>query len=76
MISTLSLELEHQRERHAYYSGLHATKPSLAVTKWMEIYAERIKKLEKQITKLQNAEAKAGLRTELGAHHQGAKKSG
>ncbi len=74
--NALSFELNHQRAKLAFYTTLNLTKPSASVSKWIEIYEERVKKIEKQILKLQNAEAKAGLRTELGSLSRSSKKSG
>ncbi len=75
--NALSFELNHQRAKLDFYTTLNTTKPSPAVSTWIEIYSERVKKIEKQIARLQNAEAKAGLRTALGsASTSTAKKSG
>ncbi len=70
-------DLDHNRRRLDYYRQLktqHATAPSASsskkassapnpVDKWIEIYAERVRKLERQISK-------QGLRTEIVAAPQ------
>ncbi len=76
MNNSLQFELNDQRAKLAFYTTLNTTKPSATVAKWVEIYAERVKKIEKQIAKLQNAEAKMGLRTELSSTAGASKKSG
>jgi hypothetical protein len=52
-------DLEHNRKRLEYYTLLKARTPKApALGKWIEIYAERVRLLERQVNKL-------GLRTEL-----------
>ncbi len=56
MSTTLVLDLEHNRKRLHYYSQLKeqkaASKKAGALDKWIEIYEERVQKLERKATKL------------------------
>ena len=56
MSTTLVLDLEHNRKRLQYYSQLKeqkaASKKATALDKWIEIYEERVEKLERKATKL------------------------
>jgi DNA topoisomerase VI subunit B len=74
MSHTVMFDLEHNRKRLSYYSqqkekSMGDKKKSAALDKWIEIYAERVQKLERQVTKL-------GLKTQLAkapaAHAQSA----
>ncbi len=59
MNKTILFDLEHNRKRLDYYTHLRQkTAKDSALDKWIAIYSERVKKLEKQIDKL-------GLRTQL-----------
>lgn len=72
MSNAVVSELEHARERLSFYQGqqdrLLASAPSskkapklpVSLTKWIEIYSERVRKLERQVSRL-------GLRTEIAA---------
>ncbi|MGE0616399.1 MAG: hypothetical protein AB7P04_12235 [Bacteriovoracia bacterium] len=54
MSHSVIFELEHNRQRLNYYQQ-QKTKPqasSKALDKWIDIYSERVKKLERQATKL------------------------
>lgn len=56
MIALLQSDLELAKRKLAYYSELKAKNPSKKATpadRWIEIYDERVIKLEKQITKAQ-----------------------
>ncbi len=63
MSHTVMIDLELNRKRLSYYTQLkekHVADKKKAATfdKWIEIYAERVQKLERQVTKL-------GLKTQL-----------
>jgi hypothetical protein len=53
----ITVELEQNRQRLEYYSKLN--KKSAAVEKWIEIYSERVGKLERKMSR-------QGLKTKLG----------
>jgi hypothetical protein len=55
-------ELERNKKRLDYYLGLKSqiapSRKKLPVDKWIEIYAERVKKLERQAARVQAQAAK------------------
>ena len=63
MSHPVMIDLEHNRKRLSYYTQLKEKhiadkKKTATFDKWIEIYAERVQKLERQVTKL-------GLKTQL-----------
>lgn len=80
MIQASSFELEQNRLRLNYYTQLKAKTPkSKSLDKWIEIYSERVQKIERLLKKLERAAAAAaaapvaevaparpGLRTAIG----------
>lgn len=69
MEKTILFELEANRRKLNFYSQRReklGAAQTAVIDKWLEIYSERVKKLEKKATKL-------GLRTELGGETRAAK---
>ncbi len=61
MSSRVNIELEHNRKRLDYYTRLKEKSGNLSsVEKWIEIYSDRVRKLERQVQKLGH-----GLKTDL-----------
>jgi hypothetical protein len=63
MSKTILFDLEHNKKKLEYYQSLKAkagTEKSKIINKWIEIYSERVAKLDRQVTRL-------GLRTQLKA---------
>lgn len=73
MSPTITFELEQARERLAYYTHQFGKTKSPMIKKWVEIYDERVQKLERQLhqfnqkmLKIQsNTAGKQGLTTQL-----------
>jgi hypothetical protein len=63
MNKTILFELEHNKKKLEYYVALKArsgTERSKILNKWIEIYSERVQKLDRQASR-------AGLKTQLKA---------
>jgi len=61
MSRAILFDLEHNKSKLDYYQSLKArsgSEKSKILNKWIEIYSERVQKLERQVTRL-------GLRTQL-----------
>ena len=59
--TTIIFDIDHSRRRLTYYTELKARsgfEKSKAITKWIDIYAERVQKLERQASRI-------GLKTQL-----------
>jgi hypothetical protein len=46
-------ELENSRQRLAYYTQLKNVKGAKTVDKWIEIYSDRVSKMERQLKRLE-----------------------
>jgi len=55
MANSTQFELERTKSRLAYYKLQQEQKPSAIHKKWLEIYQERIRKLERQAQKQQQS---------------------
>ncbi len=85
MITLLQTDLEFAKRKLHYYNELKTKNPSKKATppdRWIEIYSERVQKLEKQIHKLQaqahaqahgDESAKPGLKTQVASAAASAK---
>lgn len=51
MATSTKLELEQQKLRLEYYKARAQQQPNHIHLKWVEIYTDRVKKLERQLTK-------------------------
>ena len=54
MGNSIKLELEKNKLRLEYYRSKSEQQPNHIHKKWIEIYADRVKKLERQLTKVQS----------------------
>jgi hypothetical protein len=50
----LEIEIERNRSRLEFFKSRHLEKPSRIHFKWIEIYEERVKRLERQFNKAKN----------------------
>jgi hypothetical protein len=73
MTTAVLLDLEHNRKRLSYYTSLKekSAKAVPAIQKWIEIYSERVTKLERQLQKAQ----KLGLKTQMPQQAPAAKRA-
>ena len=66
MSTTLALELEHNKKRLQYYTELKEKQISPKVmNKWIEVYSERVAKIERQLKKLQAQQEGPGLKVQI-----------
>jgi hypothetical protein len=55
MANSIKLDLEKNKLRLEFYKARNQQQPSPLHSKWVEIYSDRVKKLERQLTKAQRA---------------------
>lgn len=55
--NSIKLELNQNKLRLEYYKSRNDQKPNHIDKKWVEIYADRVKKLERQLLKAQSKAA-------------------
>lgn len=60
MATSIKLELQKNQLKLEYFKARHTQKPNELDKKWVEIYSDRVKKLERQLLK---AQAKAAVTT-------------
>lgn len=53
MANSIKLELQKNRLRLEFYKARSTQQPSQINAKWVEIYADRVKRLERQLQKSQ-----------------------
>jgi hypothetical protein len=54
MANSIRLELEKNKLRLEYYKVRNDQQPNQIHRKWVDIYADRVKRLERQLTKIQS----------------------
>ena len=55
MANSIKLELEKNKLRLDFYKARNQQQPSQIHAKWVEIYADRVKRLERQLSKVKRS---------------------
>ena len=58
MANSIRLELEKNKIRLEFYKARSEQQPNQIHKKWVEIYADRVKRLERQLSRAQSAQSK------------------
>lgn len=57
MVTKIKVELEQNKKNFEFYKARNEQTPSQIYSKWVEIYADRVKHLERQLVKLEKLAA-------------------